>query len=105
MKLFELAYTLMNTPSKSSINTIHPVPKQQTIQVKAVPSCLGYNPANFIGTFDAFSENFGAEETIGMVTRNPNLLSVRPTGFGGAINAKSDTMTMSYIIAYTRYRK
>ncbi|CAM9628199.1 unnamed protein product [Ascophyllum nodosum] len=37
-----------------------------------------------------------------MVTRNPNLLSVRPTGFGGASNAKSDTMTMSYLIAYTR---
>ncbi|CAM9951679.1 unnamed protein product [Ectocarpus sp. 13 AM-2016] len=37
-----------------------------------------------------------------MVTRNPNLLAVRPTGFGGAANAKSDTMQMSYVIAATR---
>lgn len=30
------------------------------------------------------------------------LLQVRPTGFGGAANAKSDTMQMSYVIAATR---
>lgn len=71
-------------------------------QVKAVPGCLGFDPSIFRATFEAFSEVFTAEDTKGMVTRNPNLLAVRPTGFGGACNAKSDTMTMSYIIAYTR---
>lgn len=71
-------------------------------QAKDVPSCLGYDPTNFQATFEAFSGVFTPEDTKGMVTRNPNLLSVRPTGFGGACNAKSDTMTISYIIAFTR---
>lgn len=67
-----------------------------------MPGSLGFDPSLFLETFEAFSEVFGAEETKGMVTRNPNLLAVRPTGFGGAINAKKDTMQMSYVIAYTR---
>lgn len=71
-------------------------------KVKAVPGSLGFDPSLFRETFEAFTEVFGAEETKGMVTRNPNLLAVRPTGFGGAINAKKDTMQMSYLIAYTR---
>ena len=71
-------------------------------QVKASPSCLGYDGSVFQATFEAFSEVFGEEETKGMVTRNPNLLAVKPTGFGGACNAKSDTMQMSYVIAATR---
>lgn len=73
--------------------------------MKNSPSCLGYDGSLFQATFEAFSEVFGEEETRGMVTRNPNLLAVRPTGFGGACNAKSDTMQMSYIIAATRLVK
>lgn len=72
-------------------------------QVKAVPNCLAYDSSIFRETFEAFCEKFDPEDTKGMVTRNPNLLAVRPRGFGGACNAKGDTMTMSYIIAYTRY--
>lgn len=71
--------------------------------MKAVPACLGYNPTNFRATFEAFSEVFSPEDTKDMVTRNPTLMGLRPDGFGGAINAKSDTMTMSYVIAYTRW--
>ena len=37
-----------------------------------------------------------------MVIRNPNLLSLRPTGYGGAENSGDDTMYMSYIVAVTR---
>ncbi|CAM9858501.1 unnamed protein product [Discosporangium mesarthrocarpum] len=70
--------------------------------VKAVPGVLGYGTENMKPSFDAFSETFGVEETKGMVTRNPNLLAVRPSGFGGACNAKDDTMYASYVIAYTR---
>ncbi|CAM9636982.1 unnamed protein product [Ectocarpus sp. 12 AP-2014] len=70
--------------------------------VKNSPACLGYDGSVFRATFEAFTEVFGEEETKGMVTRNPNLLAVRPTGFGGAANAKSDTMQMSYVIAATR---
>lgn len=68
-----------------------------------MPNCLSYKSDMFQETFDAFCEVFPPEDTIGMVTRNPNLLGIRPRGFGGAANAKQDTMTMSYIIAYTRW--
>jgi hypothetical protein len=37
-----------------------------------------------------------------MVVRNPNLIGLRPTGFGGAINSKEDTMAASYAIEATR---
>ena len=72
-------------------------------QVKNSPSCLGYDSSTFRATFEAFAEVFSPEDTKGMVTRNPNLLAVKPTGFGGACNAKSDTMQMSYVIAFTRW--
>ena len=89
-------FALLTPPARSArLHIVSP-------QVKNSPSCLGYDGSVFQATYEAFSEVFGEEETKGMVTRNPNLLAVRPTGFGGAINAKSDTMQMSYVIAATR---
>lgn len=96
MQAYKLTAFMMSTP-------LRPFALDLSRQVKNSPSCLGYDGSVFQATFEAFSEVFGEEEAKGMVTRNPNLLAVRPTGFGGAINAKSDTMQMSYVIAATRY--
>lgn len=66
------------------------------------PRCLFYNTAYMKPAFDAFAENFGEEETKGMVMRNPNLLAVRPDGYGGASGAGNEAMYASYVVDFTR---
>eukprot|EP00975_Prorocentrum_lima_P004550 985355-Prorocentrum_lima.AAC.1 len=57
--------------------------------VKAVPGCLAFDPSNFQGTYDVFCETFGEDKAKGMVRRNPNLLAVKPDGWGGATGTSS----------------
>ena len=52
--------------------------------------------------FDIYTETYGFDEALGMVTRNPNLLCVRPRGYGSAEKAGGDAMALSYVIDATR---
>ena len=42
------------------------------------------------------------DDVIAMVVRNPLLVGISATGYGGADQAGDDTMYMSYVIAATR---
>jgi hypothetical protein len=54
--------------------------------------------------FTAYENKFGFEKAIGLVTRNPNLLAIRPTGYGSAEVAADETIYMSYLVDATRGR-
>eukprot|EP00587_Corethron_hystrix_P010714 CAMPEP_0113300182 /NCGR_PEP_ID=MMETSP0010_2-20120614/1920_1 /TAXON_ID=216773 ORGANISM="Corethron hystrix, Strain 308" /NCGR_SAMPLE_ID=MMETSP0010_2 /ASSEMBLY_ACC=CAM_ASM_000155 /LENGTH=207 /DNA_ID=CAMNT_0000153567 /DNA_START=119 /DNA_END=742 /DNA_ORIENTATION=- /assembly_acc=CAM_ASM_000155 len=74
--------------------------KENAIEmVKIQPLCLAFNRSYFAECFKTFSEKFGDEDAIGMVTRNPGLLGVSPTQ---ALKTDDSAMTFSYIIAFTR---
>jgi len=51
---------------------------------------------------DGKPPKFTEDDVIGMVTRNPNLIGIRPTGYGGADTTDESAVQMSYIIAATR---
>lgn len=70
--------------------------------IKNVPDALVLNPTLCKDNFAVYSEKYGEEKAIGLVTRNPFILSVPTTGYGSAETAGGETMVMSYIIAYTR---
>ena len=52
--------------------------------------------------FDIYEETFGYDKALGMCTRNPNLLCIRPTGYGSAEAAGNDALYISYLIDATR---
>ena len=52
--------------------------------------------------FDIYTDTYGFDEALGMVARNPNLLCVRPRGYGSAEAAGGDAMALSYLIDATR---
>ena len=74
--------------------------------VKAAPVVLSRDPSMFTATKEAFLAAFDGKYTErqveDMVIRNPNLLSLRPTGYGGADKSGDETMFMSYVVAVTR---
>jgi len=82
--------------------------------VKAVPNILAYNSANFKPARDGFLRAYVLPDEKGnpgkyteqdvneMVVRNPLLVGLRPSGFGGTENSGDDTMYISYVVAATR---
>ena len=52
--------------------------------------------------FTTYEGTFGYEKALGLVTRNPNLLAIRPTGYGSAEAAGNDALYISYLIDATR---
>eukprot|EP00591_Stephanopyxis_turris_P001774 CAMPEP_0195517692 /NCGR_PEP_ID=MMETSP0794_2-20130614/11322_1 /TAXON_ID=515487 /ORGANISM="Stephanopyxis turris, Strain CCMP 815" /LENGTH=190 /DNA_ID=CAMNT_0040646549 /DNA_START=141 /DNA_END=713 /DNA_ORIENTATION=+ len=68
----------------------------------AQPAILAFEKKYFLPSFKAFAEIFGEEEAKGMVQRNPGLLAVKPTGYGGADATDRLTMQLSYVVAATR---
>ena len=66
------------------------------------PKVLEFRSANFQAVFDAYCANLGEDEALGMVLRNPALMGVPPSGYGGADKAGKDAVVVSYIIAATR---
>lgn len=75
----------------------------QSLQmVKDDPLVLAANRKNFKPTLSAFAEKFGLDESKAMVSRNPGLLFIAPSGPGGADTATDLTMQFSYLVAATR---
>jgi hypothetical protein len=72
------------------------VAKQMVIDL---PVCLSFERTWFKPSLGAYSEIFGKEEAKAMVARNPGLLAVKPSD---AATVTDQTMTFSYLIAYTR---
>lgn len=71
--------------------------------VKNLPKVLEFNRKNFQPTFEILCNKFdGKDNTLAMLLRNPGLLNLRPQGYCSAEDAGDETMTFSYIIAYTR---
>ena len=69
---------------------------------EADPKVLEFKSTNFQAVFDAYCTNLGEEEATGMVIRNPALMGVPPSGYGGADKAGKDAVVVSYVIAATR---
>ena len=67
--------------------------------VKLFPVCMSFDSKAFAATFAIWKDIFGEEETKDMVSRNPGLLAVQPKDAG---KNTDNTMTFSYIVAYTR---
>lgn len=67
--------------------------------VKTFPICLTFDTKQFSKTFAVWSEIYGADAAMGMVSRNPGLLAVEPKD---AVQSTEQTMVFSYIIAFTR---
>ena len=66
---------------------------------KRLPIILSFDKNEFSPCYTAWAEIFGDEETKEMVLRNPGLLAVPSRE---AAKATDQTMTFSYIVAYTR---
>lgn len=67
--------------------------------VKIFPICMSFQSSAFPATFATWSEIFGEEKSMDMVSRNPGLLAVKPKDAG---KNTDNTMAFSYIIAATR---
>lgn len=52
--------------------------------------------------FVIYENKFGFEKAVGLATRNPSLLSVRPTGYASAETAAGETIFVSYLIDASR---
>ena len=72
------------------------VAKQMVIDL---PVCLSFERSWFKPSLESYSEIFGKEEAKAMVARNPGLLAVKPSD---AATVTDQTMTFSYLVAYTR---
>lgn len=70
--------------------------------VKNVPEALTVSSQRCADNFAVFEGKFGTEEAIGLITRNPLLLSVATTGYGSAEVAGKETIYLSYLINATR---
>mmetsp|Transcript_6522 Transcript_6522/g.9449 ORF Transcript_6522/g.9449 Transcript_6522/m.9449 type:complete len:238 (+) Transcript_6522:52-765(+) len=69
---------------------------------KGEPAILAFDKKNFAPSLKEYGKIFGVEEAKAMVIRNPGLLAVKPTGYGGADAANDQTMQLSYVVAATR---
>jgi len=65
--------------------------------VETVPKVLEFNGKNFDDVYAAYVANLGEEDTLAMVMRNPALLSVPATGYGGADGAGKDAFYLRYV--------
>lgn len=70
--------------------------------VDEVPSVLSFNPTYFQPTLDVFAEKYGRDKAVALMVRNPALLSVKPSGAGGADSANDSVIVFSYIVEITR---
>lgn len=70
--------------------------------VKNVPDSLTISSQRCIDNFAVYEGKFGFEEAVGLITRNPNILSVPTSGYGSAEVAGKETIYMSYVIDATR---
>eukprot|EP00597_Dinobryon_sp_UTEXLB2267_P016755 CAMPEP_0201092150 /NCGR_PEP_ID=MMETSP0812-20130820/707_1 /ASSEMBLY_ACC=CAM_ASM_000668 /TAXON_ID=98059 /ORGANISM="Dinobryon sp., Strain UTEXLB2267" /LENGTH=168 /DNA_ID=CAMNT_0047343553 /DNA_START=109 /DNA_END=615 /DNA_ORIENTATION=+ len=70
--------------------------------VSTVPEVLVIKPQLVKDNFAMFESKWGFEKTLGLVTRNPNILSVATRGYGSAEVAGDETLYASYLIAATR---
>eukprot|EP00816_Leptocylindrus_hargravesii_P002771 CAMPEP_0196814180 /NCGR_PEP_ID=MMETSP1362-20130617/41800_1 /TAXON_ID=163516 /ORGANISM="Leptocylindrus danicus, Strain CCMP1856" /LENGTH=166 /DNA_ID=CAMNT_0042190715 /DNA_START=45 /DNA_END=542 /DNA_ORIENTATION=- len=72
------------------------------IMVTKCPKILEFNGSNFAPTFANYCTNFGDDVALATVLRNPALMSVAPTGYGGADGAGQETVVLSYVVDATR---
>uniref|UniRef100_A0A7S2K6C2 Uncharacterized protein n=1 Tax=Leptocylindrus danicus TaxID=163516 RepID=A0A7S2K6C2_9STRA len=72
------------------------------IMVTKCPKVLEFNGSNFAPTFANYCTNFGDDVALATVLRNPALMSVAPTGYGGADGAGQETVVLSYVVDATR---
>mmetsp|Transcript_21777 Transcript_21777/g.36420 ORF Transcript_21777/g.36420 Transcript_21777/m.36420 type:complete len:224 (-) Transcript_21777:102-773(-) len=70
--------------------------------MSVVPDIVTKNVERSKANFEIYTETYGFDEAIGLITRNPNILAVPTRGYGSAEVAKEDAMAMSYVIAFTR---
>jgi len=52
--------------------------------------------------YNIYVDKWGLEKATGVVTRNPLLFSVPPTGYGSAEGAGDETVFLSYVVDVTR---
>lgn len=72
------------------------------IMVGKFPKILEFNGKNFKETFANYCTNFGDDVALATILRNPGLMSVSPTGYGGADGAGPETVVLSYVVDATR---
>jgi hypothetical protein len=70
--------------------------------VKNVPDVLIISSERCSGNFAVFEGKFGFDGAVGLITRNPNILSVPTVGYGSAEIAGPETIALSYVINFTR---
>jgi hypothetical protein len=89
----------------SRFNALVSIVKDEEIAlqiVQNVPDSLGVPSERCQGNFNVFKAKFGFEGAVGLITRNPNLLSIPTTGYGSAEVAGQDAVVLSYLINLTR---
>ena len=99
--MFDLSEELL----ESRFKALSKIVKDDTIAlqiVKNVPDSLTISSQRCIDNFAVYQEKFGFEEAVGLITRNPNILSVPTSGYGSAEVAGKETIYMSYVIDITR---
>lgn len=86
-------------------NAMAKITKDEAIaldMVKIAPRILCLDPERFTATFAVFENTYGFEKALGLITRNPDILSIAPSGYASAEVAGDDAIAMSYLIAFTR---
>jgi hypothetical protein len=75
--------------------------------VKVWPDIVVVDPKKVAANINTYATCFEFDQAVGMITRNPSLLAIAPTGYGSAEAAcekggGKDLMVMSYVISATR---
>jgi hypothetical protein len=74
--------------------------------VKVWPDIVVVDSEKIAANFNTYATCFEFDQAVGMITRNPSLLAIAPTGYGSAEAAcekgGKDLMVMSYVISVTR---
>jgi len=70
--------------------------------VTKAPAVLLLDPARVQANYNIYVDKWGLEKATGVVTRNPLLFSVPPTGYGSAEGAGDETVFLSYVVDVTR---
>lgn len=98
-------YDLTEAELAERLNAIASITKSEKnalLIVQNTPDVLTITSQRCIDNFAVFEKKFGTEAAIGLITRNPNILSVPTTGYGSAEIAGNETIAISYLINATR---
>ena len=72
--------------------------------VSKAPAVLLLDPARVRANYDIYVEKWGLEKALGVVSRNPLLFSVPPTGYGSAETAGDETVSIKEPSAFPHYQ-